>query len=89
MAIVMGAIGVLLAAAARLGAFGVIVAISMGILFLGGVNGKLFASISGALTIVFMLVIWLSPWRREHIFAISIRGRRPMRSARPISCPIH
>ncbi len=69
MAIVMGAIGVLLLLQPDLGAFGVIVAISMGILFLGGVNGKLFAGISGALTIVFMAVIWLSPWRRERIFA--------------------
>ena len=69
MAIVMGAIGVLLLLQPDLGAFGVIVALSMGILFLGGVNGKLFAGISAALTVVFMLVIWLSPWRRERIFA--------------------
>ena len=45
MAIVMGAIGVLLLLQPDLGAFGVIVALSMGILFLGGVNGKLFAGI--------------------------------------------
>ena len=69
MAIVMGAIGALLLLQPDLGAFGVIVAISMGILFLGGVNGKLFAGISAVLTIVFMLVIWLSPWRRDRIFA--------------------
>ncbi|HQR77486.1 MAG TPA: putative lipid II flippase FtsW [Burkholderiaceae bacterium] len=69
MAIVMGAIGALLLLQPDLGAFGVIVAISMGILFLGGVNGKLFAGISAALTIAFMLVIWLSPWRRDRIFA--------------------
>jgi cell division protein FtsW len=69
MAIVMGAVGVLLLLQPDLGAFGVIVAISMGILFLGGVNGKLFAGISAALTMVFMAVIWLSPWRRERIFA--------------------
>jgi cell division protein FtsW len=69
MAIVMGAIGVLLLLQPDLGAFGVIVAIAMGILFLGGVNGRLFAGISGALALVFMLVIWLSPWRRERIFA--------------------
>jgi cell division protein FtsW len=69
MAIVMGAIGVLLLLQPDLGAFGVIVAISMGILFLGGVNGKLFTGISAALASVFMLVIWLSPWRRERIFA--------------------
>ncbi|HUL63743.1 MAG TPA: putative lipid II flippase FtsW [Burkholderiaceae bacterium] len=69
MAIVMGAIGVLLLLQPDLGAFGVIVAISMGILFLGGVNGKLFTGITAALASVFMLVIWLSPWRRERIFA--------------------
>ncbi len=69
MAFVMGAIGVLLLLQPDLGAFGVIVAISMGILFLGGVNGRLFAGITAALASVFVLVIWLSPWRRERIFA--------------------
>jgi cell division protein FtsW len=68
MAIVMGR-SVLLLLQPDLGAFGVIVAIAMGILSLGGVNGKLFAGISGALALVFMLVIWLSPWRRDRIFA--------------------
>ena len=69
MAAVMAIIGVLLLMQPDLGAFGVIVAISMGILFLGGVNGRLFAGISVALVSAFMLVIWLSPWRRERIFA--------------------
>src|SRR4029453_5500490 len=69
MAVVMGAVGVLLLLQPDLGAFGVIVAISMGVLFLGGVNGKLFAGITAALSAVFMAVIWLSPWRRERIFA--------------------
>ncbi|HKO68128.1 MAG TPA: putative lipid II flippase FtsW [Burkholderiaceae bacterium] len=69
MAFVMGAIGVLLLLQPDLGAFGVIVAISMGILFLGGVNVRLFTGITAALASVFVLVIWLSPWRRERIFA--------------------
>ena len=69
MAFVMGAIGVLLLLQPDLGAFGVIVGISMGILFLGGVNGRLFTGITAALASVFVLVIWLSPWRRERIFA--------------------
>jgi cell division protein FtsW len=69
MAFVMGALGVLLLLQPDLGAFGVIVAISMGILFLGGVNGRLFTGITAALASVFVLVIWLSPWRRERIFA--------------------
>ena len=69
MAVVMALIGALLLLQPDLGAFGVIVAIAMGILFLGGVNGKLFAGITVALASAFMLVIWLSPWRRERIFA--------------------
>jgi cell division protein FtsW len=69
MAVVMALIGALLLLQPDLGAFGVIVAISMGILFLGGVNGKLFAGISAVLAGAFVLVIWLSPWRRDRIFA--------------------
>ena len=69
MAFVMGAIGVLLLLQPDLGAFGVIVTISMGILFLGGVNVRLFTGITAALASVFVLVIWLSPWRRDRIFA--------------------
>jgi cell division protein FtsW len=69
MAVVMAMIGALLLLQPDLGAFGVIVAIAMGILFLGGVNGKLFAGIALALGAAFTLVIWLSPWRRERIFA--------------------
>ena len=52
-----------------LGAFGVLVTISMGVLFLGGVNGRVFAGISVTLAAAFSLVIWLSPWRRARIFA--------------------
>jgi cell division protein FtsW len=69
MAGVMAVIGVLLLLQPDLGAFGVIVAISVGILFLGGVNGRLFASITVALSGAFMAVIWTSAWRRERIFA--------------------
>ncbi len=69
MAGVMAVVGVLLLLQPDLGAFGVVVSISMAILFLGGVNGRLFASIAGALVLAFMAVIWASPWRRERIFA--------------------
>lgn len=69
MAVVMAVIGALLLMQPDLGAFGVIVAISMGILFLGGVNGKLFAGITAVLALAFAAVIWFSPWRRERIFA--------------------
>ncbi|MCA3224018.1 MAG: putative lipid II flippase FtsW [Burkholderiales bacterium] len=69
MATVMAIVGVLLLLQPDLGAFGVIVAISMGILFLGGVNARIFAAITVALATAFAAVIWLSPWRRERIFA--------------------
>ncbi len=69
MAGVMAVVGVLLLLQPDLGAFGVVVSISMAILFLGGVNGRLFASIACALVITFLGVIWASPWRRERIFA--------------------
>jgi len=65
----MAVVGVLLLLQPDLGAFGVMVAISMGILFLGGVNGRLFTSMTVALAGAFMTVIWTSPWRRERIFA--------------------
>jgi cell division protein FtsW len=69
MAGVMLVVGVLLLLQPDLGAFGVVVSISMAILFLGGVNGRLFASISVALVLAFLAVISASPWRRERIFA--------------------
>jgi cell division protein FtsW len=69
LAIVMALIGALLLLQPDLGAFGVIVAIGMGILFLGGVNGRLFAGIAAAVAAAFAGVIWASPWRRERIFA--------------------
>ncbi len=69
MAAVMAMVGLLLLLQPDLGAFGVIVAICMGLLFLGGVNGRLFAGITAALAAAFVAVIWFSPWRRERIFA--------------------
>lgn len=69
MAGVMAIVGLLLLLQPDLGAFGVVVSIGMAVLFLGGVNGRLFASITVALALSFAAVIWLSPWRRERIFA--------------------
>lgn len=62
-------VGLLLLLEPDLGAFGVIVCIAMGILFLGGINGIWFGGISATLVGIFSLVIILSPWRRERIFA--------------------
>ncbi|MDP5008609.1 MAG: putative lipid II flippase FtsW, partial [Glaciimonas sp.] len=64
-----GVVGLLLMLEPDLGALGVIACIAMGILFLGGINGVWFGSITALLMSLFSLVIWLSPWRRERIFA--------------------
>lgn len=62
-------VGLLLLLEPDLGAFGVIVCIAMGILFLGGINGVWFSGIGATLVGIFSLVIIMSPWRRERIFA--------------------
>ena len=69
MAIAVSVVGSLLLLEPDLGAFGVIVCIAMGILFLGGINGVWFGGIGAILVGIFSLVIMLSPWRRERIFA--------------------
>jgi cell division protein FtsW len=69
MAAAVGLVGFLLLWEPDLGAFGVIVCIAMGILFLGGVNGIWFSGIGAMLVSMFSMVIMLSPWRRERIFA--------------------
>ncbi|MDF3034868.1 MAG: ftsW [Paucimonas sp.] len=69
MAAAIGCVGLLLLLEPDLGAFGVIVCIAMGILFLGGINGIWFGGIGATLVGIFTSVILLSPWRRERIFA--------------------
>ncbi len=69
MGIAVVAMGVLLLWEPDMGAFLVIAVIAMGILFLGGVNVRMFASIAAILLIAFGLMIALSEWRRERIFA--------------------
>ena len=69
MALAVGLVGILLLAEPDMGAFMVIAAIAMAILFLGGVNGRMFALITAVLVGAFGLMVGLSPWRRERIFA--------------------
>ena len=69
MAVAIAIVGSLLLAEPDMGAFLVIAVIAMGILFLGGVNARMFLLISGILLFAFGLMIALSPWRRERIFA--------------------
>ncbi len=69
MAGVIAVVGSLLLLEPDFGAFVVIVAIGFGILFLGGINGRLFFSLGGVLIGAFALIIWLSPYRRARILA--------------------
>ena len=62
-------VGVLLLAEPDMGAFMVVAVIAMGILFLGGVNARMFFLIAGVLVGAFALMIASSPWRRERVFA--------------------
>ena len=69
MAAAVAVVGLLLLAEPDMGAFMVIAVIAMGILFLGGVNARMFFLIALVMTIAFVLMIALSEWRRERIFA--------------------
>jgi cell division protein FtsW len=59
--------GALLLQEPDFGAFVVITAIAMGVLFLGGMNWRLFASLVVLLIVGFVLLIWTSPYRMQRV----------------------
>ena len=69
MAVAVAGVGILLLAEPDMGAFMVISVIAMGILFLGGVNARMFFVISAVVVVAFGMMVMLSEWRRERIFA--------------------
>ncbi len=69
MGIAMAFVGVLLLLEPDMGAFMVIVAIAFGILFLGGVNAKVFFGLCGIMLMAFVGLIYSSDYRRERFFA--------------------
>ncbi|GAB2723512.1 MULTISPECIES: putative lipid II flippase FtsW [Comamonas] len=69
MGLAVGIVGALLLAEPDMGAFMVIAVIAMGILFLGGVNARMFFLIALVLVAAFALIVMTSEWRRERIFA--------------------
>jgi cell division protein FtsW len=69
MAVALGVTGALLLREPDMGAFMVVALISMGILFLGGVNGRMFLLSGAVLVSTFVLVIASSAEKRERIFA--------------------
>ena len=69
MGVAVGVVGLLLLAEPDMGAFMVIAVIAMGILFLGGVNARMFFFIAAIVVMAFGSIVASSPWRRERIFA--------------------
>lgn len=67
MAAVMMLVGTLLLLEPDFGAFVVIVAIAMGILFLGGLNWKVFAALVAVLLAGFVTLILTSPYRLQRV----------------------
>ncbi|HQR04368.1 MAG: putative lipid II flippase FtsW [Proteobacteria bacterium] len=68
MATVMMLVGGLLLREPDFGAFVVIICIAMGILFLGGINARLFSILFAVLLVAFAFLILTSPYRRERLF---------------------
>lgn len=67
MLIVMLLVGGLLLAEPDFGAFAVIAAISISILWLGGINGRIFVGLIVLLAVGFVFLIWSSPYRLERV----------------------
>ncbi|HEV8694674.1 MAG TPA: putative lipid II flippase FtsW [Lysobacter sp.] len=67
MLMVMLLVGGLLLREPDFGAFVVITVTAMGVLFLGGMNWKLFAALIMLLIIGFVLLIWTSPYRLQRV----------------------
>jgi len=64
----MAVVGMLLLKEPDFGAFVVIIAIAMGILFLGGLKARLFALLIVGLLAAFAALIVVSPYRRDRVF---------------------
>jgi cell division protein FtsW len=68
MLIVTLVVGTLLLLEPDFGAFVVITAIMMAILFLGGINLKLFTGLIGFLIVALLALIWIEPYRMQRFF---------------------
>jgi cell division protein FtsW len=61
-------VGCLLLLEPDFGAFVVVAAIAFGVMFIGGISGRIFALLTTVAVIGFILLIALSPYRRDRIF---------------------
>ncbi|BCT69094.1 putative lipid II flippase FtsW [Nitrosospira sp. NRS527] len=68
MLIVTLVVGVLLLLEPDFGAFVVITSIMMAILFLGGINLKLFTGLIGFLIVALLALVWIEPYRMQRFF---------------------
>ena len=68
MAVMILLVGFLLLKEPDFGAFVVITAIAFGVMFIGGINGRLFVLLTVVAVVGFLLLIWSSPYRRERLF---------------------
>ncbi|MEI7968973.1 MAG: putative lipid II flippase FtsW [Betaproteobacteria bacterium] len=62
------------------GAFAVITAIAMGLLFLGGMNWRLFATLAVLLLVGFMVLIWVAPYRLARVAGFLNPWADPLRT---------
>ena len=69
MAVAVAVVGMLLLAEPDMGAFMVVVVIAMGILFLGGVNARMFFLMAVVVVAAFALMVMTSEFRRQRVFA--------------------
>lgn len=67
--VLVGMMGGLMLAQPDMGTFIVITVIAMGILFLGGVNARIFFTLAIVLAAVLVVMIWTSEYRRARVFA--------------------
>ncbi|AYH45283.1 putative lipid II flippase FtsW [Azoarcus sp. DN11] len=68
MAVTIVLVGFLLLREPDFGAFVVVAAIAFGVLFLGGINVRVFALLAIVAVIGLALLVWLSPYRRDRLF---------------------
>lgn len=78
-------IGALLLREPDFGAFVVISCIAFGILFLGGMNARIFGLLLCVALIGFVLLIWLSPYRRERLFGFADPWKHELQSGYQLS----
>ena len=69
MIFVLGLVSLLLLLEPDMGALMVVAVITMGVIFLGGVNFKVFIALFASMVAAFLALVVLTPWRAKRIFA--------------------